>query len=111
MVAPRADHARRFPAREIRLSGGEGGRKMKWRVLFFLILTSVLAGAQEAQVRTSIASQEELWVGQRATLVVELLAPGFFSGTPSFDLPNAPGLLIVPPSGSPVVSNETINDT
>lgn len=84
---------------------------MKWRVLALLILTSVLACAQEAQVRASMASKEELWVGQRVTLVVELLAPGFFSGAPAFDLPNVPGLLIVPPSGGPVVSNEIINDT
>jgi hypothetical protein len=66
---------------------------------------------QDPKVRTSLDTRADLWVGQRVTLVVELLAPGFFSGAPAFDLPNAPGMLLVPPSGSPVVSSEMIEGT
>jgi hypothetical protein len=43
--------------------------------------------------------------------VVELLAPGFFASAASFDLPDPPGLLLMPPAGHPVLSSETINDT
>lgn len=68
-----------------------------------------LALAQEPKARTSISTKGDLWTGQRVTLVVELLAPGYFSGTPSFDLPDTPGILIIPPAGSPVVSSETID--
>lgn len=64
--------------------------------------------AQEAKVRTSLVTQSDLWVGQRLALVVELLAPGFFTGVPAFDLPDAKGVLLVPPGGSPLVSGEDI---
>jgi hypothetical protein len=69
------------------------------------------AVAQEPKVRASIGTQGDLWVGQRITLVVDLLAPGYFSGVAAFDLPNPPGLLLTPPEGSPVVSSETIDGT
>ncbi|HET9534737.1 MAG TPA: BatD family protein, partial [Mesorhizobium sp.] len=69
------------------------------------------AVAQEPKVRASIGTQGDLWVGQRITLVVELLAPGYFSGVAGFDLPNPPGLLLTPPEGSPIVSSETIDGT
>jgi hypothetical protein len=67
--------------------------------------------AQEAKVRASIATKGEIWVGQRVTLVVELLAPGFFSGTAAFELPTVPGLTLAPPEGSPIVASETIDGT
>lgn len=61
---------------------------------------------QDAQVRTSFQPDDgALLVGQKGTLVVELLAPGFFAGAPAFDLPNVPGMVIIPPAGSPVISN------
>jgi hypothetical protein len=81
------------------------------RALILLLCASSLALGQDAKVRASIGTQGELWVGQRVTLIIELLAPGFFSGAPSFDLPTSPGLLLVPPTGSPVVSSETIEGT
>jgi hypothetical protein len=39
------------------------------------------------------------------------LAPGFFAGAPTFDLPDPPGLLIVPPHESPTVGTEEIDGT
>ena len=53
----------------------------------------------------------ECWLGQRATLIIELLAPGFFSGAPTFDLPDPPGLLLMPPAASPTLSTEQIAGT
>jgi len=40
-----------------------------------------------------------------------LLAPGLFAGAPSFDLPDPKGLLLIPPSDSPVLSNQDIAGT
>ncbi|WP_341402622.1 hypothetical protein [Luteolibacter soli] len=72
------------------------------------MILPLLAAAQEPQAmaRTSIKQQGEIWMGQKVTMVVELLAPGFFAGNASFDLPRVSGVLIVPPVGSPLVSSE-----
>jgi len=67
--------------------------------------------AQEPQVRATLNAHGDVWVGQRVLLVVELLAPGFFSSAPAFDLPDPRGLLLVPPSESPMLSTEEINGT
>ena len=79
-------------------------------IVALLSLLSVnSASAQEPKVRTSLATQGDLWVGQRLTLVVELLAPGFFASAATFDLPDPQGLLLMPPTGHPVVSSEEID--
>ena len=74
------------------------------------LLLPLVSVAQEPQAmaRTSIKQEGEIWLGQKVVLVVDLLAPGYFSGTPSFDLPKIPGTVIIPPVGSPVVSTEDI---
>ena len=71
-------------------------------------ITLAAAIAQEGQVRVKLEMKDQPWVGQRITLVVELLVPGFFSGSPSFDLPRVPGVLVIPPVESPVVGSEEI---
>lgn len=68
-----------------------------------------LAKAQQPRIRASPEARGDVLVGQRVALVVELLAPGFFSGAAAFDLPDPPGLLIAPPVASPTVSSETID--
>ena len=77
--------------------------------MLVIMLGAVGSIAQEAKVRTSIETKGDLWVGQRATLLVELLVPGFFSGAAAFDLPTVPGLMLAPPEGSPIVASETID--
>jgi hypothetical protein len=67
------------------------------------------AHAQNPKVRASMASQDTTYVGQKATLVVELLAPGFFASAATFDVPDPQGLMLIPPMGSPVVSSEDID--
>ena len=67
--------------------------------------------AQEPRVRVSFATKGEVMAGQRAVLVVELLAPGYFSGAPAFDLPDAPGLLLIPPREHPTVGSEVVDGT
>jgi hypothetical protein len=72
-------------------------------VALFALCSS--APAQDAKARTSLEAKGDL-VGQRLTLVVELLVPGYFSGSPAFDLPEVSGLLLVPPTGRPVIGSE-----
>ncbi len=65
--------------------------------------------AQEPRVRASMATTGTVYVGQPATLVVELLAPGYFASAATFDLPEAPGLVLIPPTGSPVIGTEEVD--
>jgi hypothetical protein len=67
--------------------------------------------AQEAKVSTSLEADTTLWVGEKATLTVEVLAPGYFYSAVSFDLPDPHGVLLMPPLGHPIVSGKTIDDT
>ena len=67
--------------------------------------------AQDAKVRTSLETQDTIWVGQKVTVVVELLAPGVFSSAAAFDLPDPQGVLLLPPMGHPLLSSETIDGT
>ncbi len=67
--------------------------------------------AQDAKVRTSLETKDATWVGQKVTVVVELLAPGYFSSAVTFDLPDPPGVLLLPPVGRPILSSETIDGT
>src|SRR5678815_1201759 len=111
----------RFLARKVRLPGvpqrGSKGRCQMTRVQSWILALGALAlfftgaGAQEPRVRASLTSEGEIWVGQRANFVIELLAPGYLSGVPAFDLPSVPGMQLVPPNGSPVVTSEEISGT
>jgi hypothetical protein len=67
------------------------------------------AVAQDPMARSSLEVKGDLWVGQKAVWVVDLLVPGYFSGTPAFDIPEVPGLLILPSEGHPSVENEQVN--
>lgn len=67
--------------------------------------------AQDAKVRTSLETNGAIWVGQKVTVVVELLAPGYFSSAAAFDLPDPQGVLLLPPMGHPLLSSETIDGT
>lgn len=82
--------------------------------LLFCLTGVLLAGhslAQEAKMRTSLETKDAVWVGQKVTVVVELLAPGFFSSAATFDLPDPQGVLLLPPMGHPTVGSETIDGT
>ena len=83
-----------------------------------LILAAMLVGmggslsAQDAMVRAKLEMKDgEPWVGQKVTMVVEILAPGYFSGSPVFEVPRVPGVLVIPPSESPVLGTEQVGDT
>jgi hypothetical protein len=67
--------------------------------------------AQEAQAQAEITQKGDGWVGQSIPLVIELLVPGYFAGTPSFDLPRVPDMLLMPLSERPVLGSERIQNT
>src|SRR5262245_20399482 len=71
------------------------------------LLAYALAAGPAARLRATLGGND-VWVGQKLTLVVELLAPGYFASSPAFDLPQVPGVLVFPPTDRPVLSTETI---
>lgn len=73
------------------------------------LLASPGAFALEPFVRASLSGDESPWVGQQVTMIVELLAPGYFSSAVNFDLPDPEVVLLMPPAGHPVVGSETID--
>src|SRR5262245_47940969 len=77
--------------------------------LLAVLLLGESARAAPALVRARLQAKEAL-VGQRVTLVVELLSPTFFANAASFDLPRVPGAVIVKPDDTPTLSNEMIGD-
>lgn len=79
--------------------------------VLFMLLASSNVNAQDPQIRASLSAQDSVWVGQQVTLVVELLAPGYFASAASFDLPDPDGVLLMPPEGHPMLSNETVEGT
>jgi hypothetical protein len=62
-----------------------------------------------AKVRTTLETKGAVWVGQHVTLAIELMSPGFFSGSPTFYLPQVPQVLLLQPNDRPVLGSETID--
>lgn len=73
--------------------------------------SALALAAPNGLVRSSLDVKGDLWVGQRATLVVELFAPGFFASSATFDLPQVPGVFLMPPIGRPTLDSRTIDGT
>lgn len=93
--------------------GGKAGGRRRCAALpvaLCLCVAGLLpaAGAAEAFARTKLAAKGDIWVGQRVAVEVELLSPGFFSGSAAFDLPRVPGVIVCPPEDRPVLGSETI---
>lgn len=92
---------------------GLGGRYLEFflAVLLFGWGMPVAQAEDLAKVRTTLNVKGKVWVGQRITLVIELLSPGYFAGSPVFDLPNVAGVLLFQPEERPVLSSETLDQT
>jgi hypothetical protein len=69
-------------------------------------LLALSAQGEVAPVTVRMAAPKA-WIGQRATLYLELRAPGSFVGTANFELPQIPGTLLMK-IGNPVVSSKDI---
>lgn len=78
--------------------------KLSLLIVFSLALQA-LAQEPIAKARAHLEAKDEPLVGQRITFVVELLAPGFFAGNATYTLPNVPGVLLIPPTGSPIIGS------
>lgn len=84
---------------------------MRYAAALALLLTSSAWPADKVDlVRGRVETKGDVWVGQRVTVVIELLSPTFFASAPAFDLPQVPGLVILPPEGRPVVGSEQVRD-
>lgn len=68
-----------------------------------LFLGAGWLGADDKAVQVGVP-RETAWVGERVPFTIELRAPGTFSGSSSFDLPQIPGVLILK-VGSPLVGS------
>jgi hypothetical protein len=74
------------------------------------LLLALSLHAQDPRVTATLEAPDTVWTGQKVTLVVELMAPGYFASAASFDLPDPGGVLLLPPTDHPVVSGRTIDD-
>jgi hypothetical protein len=66
-------------------------------------------GADPALIRTHLASTAPVWVGQRATVVVDLLVSTTFVSVPGFDLPQIPGAVLMEIPEPPTLGTETVD--
>lgn len=77
-----------------------------------LLLFMITTVEESAKIRTTLATKGDIWVGQKVTVVIDLLVPTYFASAPAFDVPDVPGTLILPPgSETPVLGNEKIGET
>ncbi len=90
---------------------------MKWTGLLILAWVSVtapVAGAPreearppEAFARVELGREGPVWVGERVPLYVDLFVQGRFSGTPRFNVPEIPGMIVIQVEERPVVGTES----
>ena len=80
------------------------------------LLTLILAAlslpataADVAKVRVGLETQPPVWVGQKVAFYVDLMSPTFFSGTPIFDLPAVPGVVLMKVDARPVMGSEQVD--
>src|SRR5262245_8182427 len=79
--------------------------------IFLAALLALSASAQEPSVRASLKTTGPVWTGQKVAMVLELYAPGYFASAATFDLPDAFGMILLPPNEHPTVSGRTIDGT
>lgn len=81
---------------------------MRFALLILMSVASPSAAEPEPRVKLELTPKDEAWVGQRVTLAVTLSTPDLFAGVPSFEIPPISGVVVVPPTTSPVIGSETI---
>jgi hypothetical protein len=69
-----------------------------------------VALAAEPLVEAQLATQGDIWQGQRIVLNLTIKTPGTFASAPAFDLPQVPHVILIPPQGRPVLGTEMIGD-
>jgi hypothetical protein len=74
-----------------------------------LAIATLARAADPALMRTHLEAPDPLWVGERVTMVVELLTATTFASAATFDLPSVPGALLMEPQDRPVVGTEAVD--
>lgn len=81
---------------------------MRRAILGLLILFATSAVAQEPFVRTKLVPTSGIIVGQPVRLIVEVLVPNYFTGSPDFPEFELENAIVVLPRETPQNSNEQI---
>jgi hypothetical protein len=76
-----------------------------------MFLSGNVYAAEPVLIRSSLSTPGPVWVGQRVTLTVELLATTFFAGAPVFQLPTVPQAILMQIEDHPVLGTEQLDDT
>lgn len=73
-----------------------------------LVVARLAHGADPALLRAHLAGTDPVWVGQRATVVLELLVSTTFAGAPGLDLPRIPGAVFMEIPEPPTLGTEDV---
>jgi hypothetical protein len=80
-----------------------------WLLLVMATLSTPAHAAELAKARAALDTALPVWVGQQVAFHVDLLSPTFFSGTPTFDVPNLPSAVLMKVDERPTLSTEQID--
>jgi hypothetical protein len=111
MDAQYSNYSSRFSATEISDSGGTGASPVKSLATLLLLacLAFTAAWAQSPVIRARLEPASGIIVGQPVRLIVEVLVPNYFTGSPdfpNFELDNA---VVVLPEETPENTNAQID--
>ncbi len=62
------------------------------------------------RIRNDLITKSPTWVAQEVRFYVELMSPTLFSGTPRFELPEVPGVILMKEEGRPILGSTTVDD-
>lgn len=80
--------------------------------LFFLVIPWAVHAADPGPfVTVHVTPHSGVTVGQRITLSVTLATPDLFADIPEFEIPPRPGIIVMPPAGSPVLGSQRSGNT
>ncbi|NJN47633.1 MAG: protein BatD, partial [Candidatus Competibacteraceae bacterium] len=81
------------------------------RVLLAMVLLSSAgpAFALEARADFRVSGEGSFWVGQRIVVEIDLLSTGFSFSNQQFDLPDLPGVVLMPPDNATLNLSESID--
>jgi len=79
-------------------------------LLSYIFPWNCFSSEPKADVRIHLDAGKSYWVGQKVSFYVELLSPTFFSGSPKFDLPGIPGVVVMKIEERPVLGSEQIGE-
>jgi BatD DUF11 like domain len=110
MDAQYPNHARGFSPDAFCDPGRAGATAVKSLFLSVLLVSGISAGsAQTPVVHAQLEPATGIIVGQPVHLIVEVLAPNYFTGSPDFPIFELENAIVVLPEETPVHLNQKIN--